>query len=88
MGPIEDAVSRRAAFPLYGAPWQDSIALIEAPTLLIHGDADRGSLVTAQRAEEARSINPNISTVRIDGAGHNVRRENFPDFLAAVRAFL
>ncbi len=76
------------AFPSYDTPWQDSIALISAPTLLIHGDADRGSLITEQLAQEAKSMNPNINSVRINGAGHNVRRENFPEFLTAVRAFL
>lgn len=76
------------AFPAYGAPWQDSITRIAAPTLLLHGEADHGSLVTARRAEEAKSINPRITSVQIAAAGHNVRRENFPDYLAAVRAFL
>jgi len=33
-------------------------------------------------------INPNISTVQIAGAGHNIRRENSSDFLSAVHAFL
>ena len=76
------------AFPSYGAPWQDSIGRIAAKPLLLYGDADRGSLVTAQLADEAKSINPRISAVQIGGAGHNVRRENFTDYLAAVRAFL
>lgn len=77
-----------AALPDYDTPWQAQIDRIAAPTLLIHGDADLGSLVTPDIAAEARSLNANIQTVRISGAGHNVRRENFPDYLAAVRTFL
>ncbi len=76
------------AFPLYTLPWQDAVAGIKAPTLLIRGDAERGSLVTPERAEAAMALNARIETVHIRGAGHNIRRENFADMLAAVRAFL
>ena len=76
------------AIPSHGAPWQDSIARITAPTLLIHGEVTRGGLVTPAVAAEAGAMNANIRTVEISGAGHNIRRENFADYLSAVRAFL
>ena len=76
------------AFPAYALPWQDSAARIHAPTLIIFGEAARGGLVTAEIANEACAINPNIGAVQIKGAGHNIRRENFRDFVWAVRAFL
>lgn len=76
------------AFPLYAARWQDAVARITAPTLLIYGEADQGGIVTPDMAEEACSLNPKISAVQIRGAGHNIRRENFPDLLSAVRTFL
>jgi pimeloyl-ACP methyl ester carboxylesterase len=56
--------------------------------LLLYGERARGGIVTPQIAEEARAINPNIRTVQIAASGHNIRRENFADYLAAVRAFL
>lgn len=76
------------AMPAYAEPWQDSIGSIATPTLIIHGEAERGSPVSQPIVEEARSINANISTVQIAGAGHNVRRDNFADYLKAVLAFL
>jgi pimeloyl-ACP methyl ester carboxylesterase len=76
------------ALPTYSAPWQDTIARILVPTLLIYGEGDRGGIVTPAIAAEAHETNPNLSSVQISGAGHNIRRENFPDFLAAVLAFL
>jgi pimeloyl-ACP methyl ester carboxylesterase len=76
------------AMPDYRTRWQDSIARITAPTLLIYGEPGRGGIVTPELAEEARAINSNISAIQITGAGHNIRRENFADFLVAVRAFL
>lgn len=77
-----------AAMPYNAIRWQDTLAGIAAPTLLIYGEAERGGLVTLELAEEAMRINPLISAVQIEGAGHNIRRENFAAFLAAVRAFL
>jgi N-formylmaleamate deformylase len=76
------------AMPHYRTTWQTAIAGIVAPTLLIHGDPTLGGLVTPTLAAEARSLNPNITTVQIRGAGHNIRRESFEDFRSAVVAFL
>lgn len=76
------------AMPSYDAPWQDAIARITAPTLLIYGEQDRGGMVTPAIAAEAAALNPCIRPVQIRGAGHNIRRENFPDYLSAVRGFL
>lgn len=76
------------AMPYYSKPWQAVIAGIVSPTLLISGDAERGSMVTPSLAQEAISINSNIQAVHVRAAGHNVRRENFPAFLSAVSEFL
>ncbi|MDO9245196.1 MAG: alpha/beta hydrolase, partial [Phenylobacterium sp.] len=76
------------AMPVYATPWQEILGQITAPTLLIHGDSVHGGLITPQIAGEARALNPNITTVLVPDAGHNTRRENFPDYLAAVRDFL
>ena len=77
-----------AAMASYATPWQAQIDRIAVPTLLIHGEAALGSLVTPSVAAEAMALNGKIRAVRIGGAGHNVRRENFSDYLSAVRAFL
>lgn len=76
------------ALPHYRAPWQEEVDRIAAPTLIVHGEPRLGSLITPSIGDEARALNPNIRTIEIAGAGHNVRRENFAGFLAAVRAFL
>lgn len=76
------------AMPDDAAPWQDALANITAPTLLIYGQPGHGGIVTPDLAAEAQRINANIRTVEIPGAGHNTRRENFEAYLAAVRAFL
>ena len=76
------------AMPDYRSPWQESLRAITAPLLLILGEPARGGLVTAEIADEAMGLNPNITTILIPDAGHNIRRENFDGYLAAVRVFL
>ncbi len=68
--------------------WRESIAALQCPTLVIHADNDKGSGVTPEEAAEASRINPLVEHVYVPGAGHNVRRENFDAFMAAVTAFL
>lgn len=76
------------ALPINPRPWQEDVSCIRAPVLLIHGDAALGSMVSPEAALEARSLNPDLRTLRIAGAGHNIRREQFAEFLFAVRSFL
>jgi pimeloyl-ACP methyl ester carboxylesterase len=76
------------AWPAYARPWQTLIPQIAEPTLLIHGERARGSLVPPDAAAEAADLNPNLRTVEIVEAGHNVRRENFAGYLSAVVGFL
>lgn len=76
------------AMPCYTEPWQSIFANLSSPTLLIYGESQRGGIVTSTIVAEALRINPHIEAVRIENAGHNIRRENFTGFIAAVRAFL
>lgn len=69
-------------------PWQDYVALITAPTLLIYGEPGFGGIVTPEIAKAARGLNPRIETEQLAGAGHNSRRENFDAYRNAVGSFL
>lgn len=79
-----EACAMQVEFP----SWKESIEKIAVPTLLIYGEPARGGLVTPKVASEAMAIAPCIRAVQIQGAGHNIRRENFDDFVAVVREFL
>lgn len=76
------------ALPTYTTPWQQEVAGLTAPTLVLHGEPEKGSLITPQVAEDIRTVIPQAEIRPIAGAAHNVRRENFTDVLAAVRGFL
>ena len=70
-------------------PWQDPVKKFECPVLLVRGgNALRGRIVSLETAEEAQEIYRALEVVTLDEAGHNVRREAYDVYVAAVRAFL
>lgn len=69
--------------------WREGAAAIGVPTLLVTGDSvERRAIVSAEVAAEVCRINGKIETVRLAGAGHNIRREAFEPYVEAVSAFL
>jgi N-formylmaleamate deformylase len=68
--------------------WRQALPRIASPTLLLTADPERGAIVTPEVAREARELQPLVQVVRIAGAGHSIRREQFEQYLAAVRIFL
>jgi N-formylmaleamate deformylase len=68
--------------------WKEVFQAIRCPTLLITANPAKGSIVKPETAQMVHSVNSNIKVVRITRAGHNIRRENYPQYLKAVRAFL
>jgi pimeloyl-ACP methyl ester carboxylesterase len=68
--------------------WQEILARLTCPALLITADPERGAIVTPQQSAEAARVVPSLSVTHLPGAGHNIRRERFDDYVAAVRAFL
>lgn len=68
--------------------WQAYLPRITCPILLITADPARGAIVTPEIAQQAASLWRSGSVIPIDGAGHNIRREQFDSFLVTVTAFL
>lgn len=68
--------------------WRDVLPNVTCPVLLVTGDPENGAIVTPEAAEEATRLNPRVKVVRLRGAGHNIRREQFDGFVPAVREFL
>jgi pimeloyl-ACP methyl ester carboxylesterase len=70
--------------------WQSQLPHVTCPVLLIRADsAPLGSgAVTAEAAGVARRLCPTLEVAHVPGAGHNVRREQFSAFMAAVDPFL
>jgi pimeloyl-ACP methyl ester carboxylesterase len=68
--------------------WREIARQITCPVLLVTADPERGALVTPTSAREALGLLRAGQVVRIEQAGHNVRRDNYPPFRDAVLAFL
>jgi len=66
-------------------PMSEIFARIQAPTLILKADAPAD---VRQQNEKVASILKNGQIVHIDGAGHNVRRDEKQKTLAALKAFL
>jgi pimeloyl-ACP methyl ester carboxylesterase len=73
--------------PSHHKPWQEIVSGISRPTLLVTADPDK-AIVTPEIARQAVEMNDHIRWVRIEGAGHNIRREQFDAFAQAVTEFL
>ncbi len=68
--------------------WRDLVARMQKPVLLIYGEPELGGIVTPVVAAEARRINPLIFPYQIAGAGHNIRREQFDEYMPAAQEFV
>ncbi|HET8631664.1 MAG TPA: alpha/beta hydrolase [Thermomicrobiales bacterium] len=69
-------------------PWREIVARIRCPVLLITADPERGAIVTPEAAAEAAQLLANGRVAHIPGAGHNIRREQYEPYRAAVLGFL
>lgn len=69
-------------------PWWEVVPGLRCSTLVLTGDVERGAIITEGMAQKIRALNPRVEVVRLAGAGHNVRREQFDAFVHHVRRFL
>jgi N-formylmaleamate deformylase len=68
--------------------WQALARRVACPALLITADPALGAIVDSAGAAALQELVPQLQVAQIAGAGHNIRRERFDDYLAVVRAFL
>lgn len=68
--------------------WRPLMRRIDCPILLLTADPKAGACVTPEIAREAASWWRDGRTVSIQGAGHNIRRDQFANYMAALTAFL
>lgn len=68
--------------------WRETVQQIQCPALLITGEIERGAIVTPETASWVAAENEQIDVAHVEGAGHNIRRDQFEAFVRAVREFL
>jgi pimeloyl-ACP methyl ester carboxylesterase len=68
--------------------WPAVLSRISCPMLLLTADLARGAALGPEGITALQALVPQLQPVQIEGAGHNIRREQFDRFLAVVRSFL
>jgi N-formylmaleamate deformylase len=62
--------------------WAPLLPRITCPALLITADPDLGGIVTGESAAALKGIVPHLEIGHVPGAGHNIRRDRFEQYLA------
>lgn len=79
-------VNRRSGPPVV---LTEVLAEIRCPVLLLYGDPEKGSLISADSARQcAEACAGELQAVHFAGAGHNVRRDRREPYLEALTGFL
>ncbi len=76
------------ALPPIRFEWKEVVRGIVRSTLLITAEPEKGAIVTPEIAKKAAKMNNYIRVAHLSGAGHNIRRENYAEYLRVVRGFL
>ena len=66
----------------------DLVSRITCPSLLIRAGTGSDGVITAEIATKVVKSNNYFSAADVAGAGHNIRREGFDEYLAIVSTFL
>lgn len=64
--------------------WSPALGAVRCPVLVVAGEAAQGSLLDATDAARLVGSLPRGKLVTLRGAGHNVRRERRPEYLALL----
>lgn len=68
--------------------WQDVVSKIKCDGLLLVAEVEKGALVTAEVAEEAKKLWRNLEVAHIPGAGHSIHREQYITTRDVIKKFL
>jgi N-formylmaleamate deformylase len=68
--------------------WPEVVDYLTVSTLLITAGPEQFSIVSAGTAQRLAETYPNILVAHIANSGHSIRRDNFADYITAVRDFL
>lgn len=61
---------------------------IRCPSLLLTADPTQGAILTDEGDRELQQLVPKLQREHIPGAGHNIRRDQYPVYMQTIQAFL
>jgi N-formylmaleamate deformylase len=68
--------------------FENLVKKVSCPTLMLTADNLKGAIVSEKDEVALKQWISQLEVVRIDGAGHNIRRDQFGKYMQAVQAFL
>ncbi len=68
--------------------FEDLFKKISCPALLLTADTLKGALLGEKDVEPIKQWMPHLDVVHIDGAGHNIRRDQYEKYMETVQTFL
>ncbi|UCD08315.1 MAG: alpha/beta hydrolase [Dehalococcoidales bacterium] len=77
-----------SSFNINELPWTEMVPKIQCPALLFTAETGIVSDDTVDKAMELWTADKPLSHVKVMGVGHNIRRENFPEFMDTIQQFL
>ena len=81
-------VGEKALAGLKYGDWNENVARIQCPALLIYADGEGDGMLKQPVVDKILNDNNCFSASHIPDAGHNIRREQFDLYMEAVKAFL
>ena len=77
-----------SSFNINELPWTEMVPKIQCPALLFTAETGIVNDDTVDKAMELWTADKPLSHVKVMGVGHNIRRENFPEFMDTIQQFL
>jgi len=71
-----------------GIRWQDVVRQVCCPLWIIYGDRAAGAILTPATVQEAQALAPQLRAIHVPGAGHEIRRGHYAQFMEALRTCL
>ena len=68
--------------------WRELLPKLRCPFLLITAEQSQGGIISPEQADEAIGLNPGGRYVKIPGAGHSIKYDQFEAYIEAVKGFL
>jgi len=77
-----------AIFNSIDTTWKEDLKIADCTMLLVTADVNLGAIVSKETAAYVRSVNANVQSVFISGAGHSIHKEKYAEVREAIENFL
>jgi len=84
---VSERVAESYQSPVSFSQWLDKFTPGKVPLMLIYGNPDKGAIVTEKVVKRVMDLDPSVHHVYVQGAGHNIHRDELNTFCSHVNTF-